>query len=81
MKWVIMGTTEEMTLAVEMRLEVILAGFRFVLCARDGLDIFSSPELTEALTARRVLMVAKEHGVARVALVSDCLSMIERLTS
>jgi hypothetical protein len=54
---------------------------RFVLCARERLDIFPRLELAEALAARRALMVAKEHGVARVALVSDCLSMIQRLTS
>jgi hypothetical protein len=52
-----------------------------VLCARERLDIFPRLELAEALAARRALMVAKEHGVAMVALVSDCLSMIERLTS
>jgi hypothetical protein len=54
---------------------------RFVLCARERLDIFPRPELAEALAARRAVMVAKEHGVARVAMVSDCLSMIQHLTS
>jgi hypothetical protein len=52
----------------------------FVLCAREGLEVFPTPELAEALAVRRALMVAKDHGVKRVALVSDCLSLIQRIT-
>jgi ribonuclease HI len=53
----------------------------FVLCVREGLEVFPTPELAEALAVRRALMVAKEHGVMKVALVSDCLSLIQRINS
>ena len=53
----------------------------FILCAREGLEGFPSPELAEALAARRALMLALDHGVPKVELISDCLSLIQRLQS
>jgi hypothetical protein len=34
-----------------------------------------------ALAVRHALMVAKDHGVKRVALVSDCMSLIQHINS
>jgi hypothetical protein len=34
------------------------------------------PELAEAIAARCALMVTKDHGVARVEMVSDCKSPV-----
>jgi hypothetical protein len=35
----------------------------------------------EALAVRRALTISKEHGVSRAVLVSDCLSLIQRIAS
>ena len=53
----------------------------FIMCAREGLPGFPAPELAEAIAVRRALMLTKEHGVARVALISDCKSLINRISS
>jgi hypothetical protein len=53
----------------------------FILCVREGLSGLPVPELAEAITARCALMVTKDHGVARVELVSDCKSLIQRINS
>jgi hypothetical protein len=53
----------------------------FVLCATEVLEVFPTPELVEALVVRRALMVARDHGVMRIDLVSDCLSLIHRISS
>jgi ribonuclease HI len=52
---------------------------RFILCVREGLS--GLVELAEAIAARCALMVTKDHGVARVELVSDCKSLIQRINS
>jgi ribonuclease HI len=54
---------------------------RFILCVREGLPGLPIPELAEAIAALCALMVTKDHGVARVELVSDCKSLIQRINS
>jgi ribonuclease HI len=53
----------------------------FILCARERLNCFPDPEMAEALAARRAMMVAKDHGIRKVLLVSDCLSLIHHIKS
>jgi hypothetical protein len=48
----------------------------FVVCARERLNCFPALELAEALAVRRALAVTKDHGVHKVLLVTDCLSLI-----
>ena len=44
-------------------------------------DSIQSPKLAEAITIRRALMVAWENGFKDIILVSDCLSMINKVLS
>lgn len=53
----------------------------FILSLSEGVEGFPSPELAEALAVRRALTVAWSHGVTKVVPVSDCLSLIQRLSS
>jgi hypothetical protein len=48
----------------------------FIPCARERLNCFPAREMAEPLAARRALMVAKDHGIQKILLVSDCLSLI-----
>jgi ribonuclease HI len=53
----------------------------FIPCARERLNCFPAREMAEPLAARRALMVAKDHGIQKILLVSDCLSLIQRINS
>jgi hypothetical protein len=53
----------------------------FILSARERLACFPAPELAEALAVRRALTVSKDHGVHKVLLISDCMSLIHRILS
>jgi hypothetical protein len=54
---------------------------RFILSVSEGFNVFPAPELAEAMVARSGLVVAKEHHCSKVVLVSDCLSLIQRISS
>jgi hypothetical protein len=53
----------------------------FILSASEGLNCFPAPELAEALAARWALTLARNHGVKKAVLISDCLSLIQRIVS
>ncbi|KAK1610627.1 hypothetical protein QYE76_034300 [Lolium multiflorum] len=53
----------------------------FILSLSEGVEGFPFLELAEALVVRRALTVARSHGVTKVVLVSDFLSLIQRLSS
>jgi hypothetical protein len=54
---------------------------RFILSMSEGFNVFPAPELAKAMVARSGLVVAKEHRFSKVVLVSDCLSLIQRISS
>jgi ribonuclease HI len=51
------------------------------LACSEGIPGIVSPEIAEATAIRRALVVAKDHGFRNIVLVSDCLSMIQRIGS
>jgi ribonuclease HI len=53
----------------------------FVLSCSEGLNGFPAPELAEALAVRSALYMAKDRGFQKLVLVSDCLSLIQRISS
>ncbi|KAK1615141.1 hypothetical protein QYE76_020658 [Lolium multiflorum] len=53
----------------------------FILSCSEGLTGFPTPEMAEALAIRRALSVSKERGFQKIILVSDCLSLIQRISS
>jgi hypothetical protein len=53
----------------------------FILSLCEGARGFPPPEMAEALAVQRALVASRDHGVRKVVLVSDCLSLIHRLVS
>jgi ribonuclease HI len=53
----------------------------FILSVSEGLEGMPQSEMAEALAVRRALTISKEHGVSRAVLISDCLSLIQRIAS
>jgi ribonuclease HI len=53
----------------------------FILSCSEGLTGFPTLEMAEALAIRRALSVSKERGFQKIILVSDCLSLIQRISS
>jgi ribonuclease HI len=53
----------------------------FLLSCSEGLAGFPPPEMAEAIAVRRALTVSKERGFTKIVLVSDCLSLIQRISS
>ena len=47
----------------------------------EGMSIFPSPELAEAMAVCRGLMAAQSRGVHRIILASDWLFLIQRISS
>ncbi|KAI5001361.1 hypothetical protein ZWY2020_026011 [Hordeum vulgare] len=44
-------------------------------------DEVTTPEIAEALACRRAVSLASEEGFDRILVVSDCLSLVQRLES
>ena len=53
----------------------------FLLSCCEGLAEFLALELAEGLAIRRALIVSKDNGYMKLVLVSDCLSIIQRISS
>jgi ribonuclease HI len=53
----------------------------FILSVSEGIQEFPAPELAEAIAVRRGLAVAKERGFDRAVLVSDCQTLIQRISA
>ncbi|KAM0846858.1 hypothetical protein ACQ4PT_055376 [Festuca glaucescens] len=51
----------------------------FLLSCSEGLHGLPPPELAEAIAVRRAMSVARVRGFSRIAVVSDCLSVIQRI--
>jgi ribonuclease HI len=51
------------------------------LACKEGIDCITSPEVAEATAIRRALVVTRNHSFNNIILVSDCLSMIQRICS
>jgi hypothetical protein len=49
---------------------------RCLAACNEKLENVTAPELAEALACRRALNFARDEGFSKVALVSDCLSLI-----
>jgi ribonuclease HI len=54
---------------------------RCLAACNEKLENVTAPELAEALACRRALNFARDEGFSKVALVSDCLSLIQRIQS
>jgi hypothetical protein len=54
---------------------------KFLLSCSEGMAGLPTPEMAETIAARRVLSIARSYGFPRVILVSDYLSMIQRISS
>jgi hypothetical protein len=53
----------------------------FVLSCSEGLAGLPVPEMAEAVAVRAALLMSRDHGFRKVILVSDCLSLINRISS
>jgi ribonuclease HI len=53
----------------------------FILSYSEGSEGMPMPEVAEALAVRRALSIAKDHGFVRIVLYSDCLSLIQHISS
>jgi ribonuclease HI len=53
----------------------------FLVACREHLNQITEPEYAEALALRRAVVLAKEEGFDRVVFASDCLSLVQRLSS
>jgi ribonuclease HI len=53
----------------------------FILSVSEGLGGMPLAEMAEALAVRRALTISRAHGVSRAILISDCLSLIQRIVS
>ena len=51
------------------------------LACSEGLAGITSPEIAEAVAIRNALMVSKDNGFNDIILLSDCLSIIQRILS
>ncbi|KAK1615272.1 hypothetical protein QYE76_020789 [Lolium multiflorum] len=51
----------------------------FLLSCSEGLPGLPPPELAEAIAVRRAMTVAKVRGFSRIVVVSDCLSVVQRI--
>jgi ribonuclease HI len=54
---------------------------RCLASCNEKLENVTAPELAEALACRRALNFARDEGFFKVALASDCLSLIQRIQS
>jgi hypothetical protein len=52
-----------------------------LLDASEPLPSFTSPELAEGLALRHAVSLAHEHGFGNTIFASDCLSLIQRVSS
>jgi ribonuclease HI len=53
----------------------------FLLCCNEGLAALSAHKPAEVLAARQAPQLAKYHGYLKVVLTSDCLTLVQRLSS
>uniref|UniRef100_A0ACD5ZYS9 Uncharacterized protein n=1 Tax=Avena sativa TaxID=4498 RepID=A0ACD5ZYS9_AVESA len=53
----------------------------FLLSCSEGLAAFPTPEMAEAIAVRRALTISRERSFQRIVLVSDCLALIQRISS
>jgi ribonuclease HI len=53
----------------------------FLFSCAEGLDGLPVPELAEAIAARSALTMARDKGFQKVIMVSDCLSLVQRISS
>jgi ribonuclease HI len=53
----------------------------FILSCSEGSEVMPMPEVAEALAVRRALSIAKDHDFVKIVLYSDCLSLIQRISS
>uniref|UniRef100_A0A8I6Y3E3 Reverse transcriptase domain-containing protein n=1 Tax=Hordeum vulgare subsp. vulgare TaxID=112509 RepID=A0A8I6Y3E3_HORVV len=53
----------------------------FIMSVSEGMSVFPTPELAEAMAVRRGLLAAHSRGAHRIILASDCLSFIQHITS
>jgi ribonuclease HI len=47
----------------------------------ENIPGITSPELAEAIAARKALSITKDKGFRKIILLSDCLSLIQRIPS
>jgi hypothetical protein len=52
-----------------------------VLSCSEGLSVFPAPEVAEGPAIQNALSLLLEHGFQKVVLASDCLWMVQRISS
>jgi ribonuclease HI len=53
----------------------------FILSVSEGLGGLPSPKMAEALSVSHALKISMDHGVSKAILISDCLSLVQRINS
>uniref|UniRef100_A0ACD5YZ07 Uncharacterized protein n=1 Tax=Avena sativa TaxID=4498 RepID=A0ACD5YZ07_AVESA len=56
-------------------------GGKLLFSCSEGLEMLPIPELAEAIAARGALMMARDKGFQKIIMVSDCLSLVQRISS
>uniref|UniRef100_A0ACD5XQW0 Uncharacterized protein n=1 Tax=Avena sativa TaxID=4498 RepID=A0ACD5XQW0_AVESA len=54
---------------------------KFLFSCNEGLEGLPVPELAEAIAARSALTITRDKGFQKISLVSDCLSLVQRISS
>jgi ribonuclease HI len=54
---------------------------QFLLSFSEGMSGYPAPEMAEAIAVRRALTVSRDKGFQKIVIVSDCLSLIQRISS
>jgi hypothetical protein len=52
-----------------------------LLACNEGVDGITAPELAEAIAVRQALSITRDKGFQKIILMSDCLSLIQRILS
>ena len=53
----------------------------FILSCSEGLMEFPDPEVAKGLAIRQASTTLRDHGFQKVLIASDCLTMVQRITS
>jgi ribonuclease HI len=52
-----------------------------LLACNEGVDGITAPEMAEAVAVRQALSITRDKGFQKIILMSDCLSLIQRILS
>jgi hypothetical protein len=52
-----------------------------LLACNEGVEGITAPELAEAIAVRQAMLITRDKGFQKIILMSDCLSLIQRIVS